>query len=112
MISCRPESQRTAYNNIYIWNGTMHTLAVIFGIIANILMALAVLCIIVGLVWIPFPLKNKVYTGAGQTYRYSTPLGGRETGLIILIIGIIGLTTGLLLDRAQVRLIKKFGARR
>ena len=89
----------------------MHTLAVIFGIVANILMALAVLCIIVGLVWTAFPLKNKVYTGVGQMERYSMPMGGRETGLIILGTGIIGLTMGFLLDRAQVRLIKKFGAR-
>ncbi len=89
----------------------MHTVAVIFGIIANILMALAVLCIIVGLVWIAFPLKNRVYTGVGDMYRYSTPMGGRGTGLMIFGSGVIGLTLGFLLDKAQIRLIRKFGAR-
>lgn len=89
----------------------MHTIIVIFGVTVEVFLALALVSVIVGLVWIAFPLKNEIYTSTGQLYWYSTPLGGRETGLIILGSGLIGLTIGFLLDKTHVRLTKKFGAR-
>lgn len=89
----------------------IHTIVVIFGVIVNIVLVLALLSIIVGLVWVISPLKDKVYIGSVHIYRYSTPLGGRTTGLTILGFGFTGLILGLLLDKGYVRLTKGFGAR-
>ena len=89
----------------------MHSAVVALGIVAYTLLALAVLSIVVGIVWTAFPLKNKIYTGIGEMYRYSTPMGGRKTGLIILGSGLAGLILGLFLDRTHTRLARKYGAR-
>jgi len=89
----------------------MHTVAVILGVIANIFFALAIISIVVGLVWVMFPLKDKHYLGSVEVYQYYYPLGGRMTGLCILAIGIASLALGFLLDRVHFRLISKFGSR-
>jgi hypothetical protein len=90
----------------------MHTVVVVFGVIVNIVLVLALLSIVIGLVWVISPLRDKVYMGSVYIYRYYTPLGGRTTGLSILVSGFIGLIVGFLLDKWHVRLIKGFGARR
>lgn len=98
--------------NIQVTEGNvMHSLVVIFGVIVNIVLVLALLSIVVGLVWVVSPLKDKVYMGSVYIYRYCTPLGGRTTGLTILGFGFTGLILALLLDRGHVRLTKGFGAR-
>jgi len=89
----------------------MHTLTAIFGVIAEIILILAVLSIIVGVVWIISPLKDKMYMGSLDIYQYYTPMGGRLTGLIILGSGVAGLILGLLLDEVHIRIAKRFGAR-
>jgi len=89
----------------------MHTVAVILGVIVNIFFALAIISIVVGLVWVMFPLKDKHYLGSVDVYRYYYPLGGRMTGLCILCVGIISMALGLLLDRVHSRMISKFGYR-
>jgi hypothetical protein len=91
--------------------GGMHTAVVLFGVIVDIVLVLAILSIIVGVVWIISPLKDKMYMGTVYTYRYYTPLGGRETGLFILGLGVTGLILGFLLDKEHVRLTKRFGSR-
>ena len=75
----------------------IHTMVVMFGVFANIIMILSLLSIIVGAVWAIFPLKNRVYI-TETLYRDTTPMGGRLTGIIMLVIGIIGMTLGFLLD--------------
>ncbi len=89
----------------------MNTLVAILGVVVNIIFALAIISIIVGLVWIMFPLKDKHYLGSVDVYVYYNPLGGRMTGLIILCVGIISLILGIYLDRVQFRLSRKFGSR-
>jgi len=89
----------------------MHTMISIFGIIANIILVLAVLSIIAGLVWVISPLKDKMYFGAAGIYEYYTPLGGRGTGVVILCSGFIGFALGLALDRVHFKLSAKFGSR-
>ena len=89
----------------------MHTAIVILGVVVNIVLVLALLSIVVGLVWVVSPLKDKIYMGSVYIYQYSTPLGGRTTGLSILCFGFAGLILGLLLDRGYARLRKGFGAR-
>ena len=89
----------------------MHTIVAIFGVIANIIMVLAVLTIIAGMVWVISPLKDKIYFGASSIYEYYTPLGGRGTGLVILCSGLIGFALGLVLDRVHFKLAAKFGSR-
>lgn len=89
----------------------MHTLAVILGVIANIFFALAIISIVVGLVWVMFPLKDKHYLGSVDVFRYYYPLGGRLTGVCILGIGIVSLILGFLIERVHFRLMSKFGAR-
>ena len=87
----------------------MHTIVAILGVIVNVVLVLALLSIVVGLVWVVFPLKDKVFVGS-YVYEH-TPLGGRTTGLSILGFGLICLILGFLLDKAQVSLSKEFGAR-
>ncbi len=89
----------------------MHTIISIFGIVANIILVLAVLSIIAGLVWVISPLKDKMYFGAAGIYEYYTPLGGRLTGVMILCSGVIGFALGLVLDRVHFKLAEKFGSR-
>jgi len=89
----------------------MHTAIVIFGVIANIILALAVVAIIVGLVWIISPLRDRIYIDVRYLYYESTPMGGRETGLVILGFGFACLASGLLMDEGHSRLIRKYGAR-
>lgn len=87
----------------------MHTLVVMFGVVVNIILITAVLSIVVGMVWVISPLKDKeVYMGSVFVY---TPLGGRITGLIILGSGVAGLVLGFLLDRVQFKLVQRYGAR-
>lgn len=90
---------------------TMNTLVAILGVIVNIIFALAIISIIVGLVWVIFPLKDKHYFGSVDVFQYYYPLGGRMTGFIILGAGIILFTIGLFLDKIHFRLSRKFGAR-
>ena len=89
----------------------MHTIISIFGIVANIILVLAVLTVIAGLVWVISPLKDKTYFGAAGIYEYYTPLGGRLTGVVILCSGVIGFALGMVLDRVHFRLAAKFGSR-
>jgi hypothetical protein len=89
----------------------MNTLVVILGVIVNIIFALAIIAIIVGLVWVMFPLKDKHYLGSLDVYREYYPLGGRMTGLSILGVGIFFMFLGLYLDRVQFKLSRKFGSR-
>ena len=89
----------------------MHSVVTVFGVIINIVLVLALVSMMVGLVWIVSPLKDKEYMGSVYIYRYHTPLGGRATGLGILGLGVGGLILGLLLDEWQVRLARRFGAR-
>jgi hypothetical protein len=89
----------------------MHTLVTIFGVIANIIMALAVLSIIIGLVWCIYPLKDKMYMGSVDVYVYYNPMGGRITGLWILGFGIVGFAVGYSCDRISTALSRKFGSR-
>ena len=89
----------------------MHTAVVVLGVIVNVILVLALLSIAVGLVWVASPLKDKAYMGSTYVYQYYTPLGGRGTGLVILGLGLTGLTLGFLLDKWHARLIKDFGAR-
>ncbi len=86
-----------------------HTAVAILGVVADIILALALMSIVVGLVWVAFPLKDIIYS-MGTEYVY-TPLGGRTTGLMILSFGFVGLILGLLLDRSHAGLTRKFGAR-
>lgn len=88
----------------------MHTIIVVLGVFADILMAIAILSVIVGLVWIAYPLKNNVYAD-GILYKTLTPMGGRETGVIILASGVLGLVLGYSLDKVHLRYRKRFGAR-
>ena len=89
----------------------MHTVVVIFGVIVNTVLVLALPSIIVGMVWIVSALKYKVYMGSVYIYRYHTLLVGRTTGFGILGFGFTGLIPGLLLDEGHVRLTKRFGTR-
>ncbi len=89
----------------------MHTIVAVFGFIIKIVLVLSILSIIVGLVWVISPLKDKVYTGSVHIYQYYMPLGGRTTGLAMLGIGVIGLILGLMLDEYHTKLTKEFGAR-
>jgi len=89
----------------------MNTLVVILGVIVNIIFALAIIAIIVGLVWIMFPLKDKHYLGSLDVYREYYPLGGRMTGFSILGVGIFFMALGLYLDKVQFKLSRKFGSR-
>ncbi|MBD3181553.1 hypothetical protein GF312_04620 [Candidatus Poribacteria bacterium] len=88
----------------------MHTLISIFGVVIIVILVLAVISIITGLVWIIFPLENKIALAPGL-YKVTTPLGGRETGVIILSAGIFSLILGIALDRIHTGLIKKYGVR-
>ena len=89
----------------------MHTLIVVFEVAVNIVLVLAILSIIVGVVWVIFPLKDKMYAGSVFIYQYYTPLGGRTTGLVILGSGLTGLILGFILDRECVKLAERFGSR-
>ena len=84
----------------------MHTLVTIFGVVVSIILVTAIVSMIVGVIWIIYPLKNRL-----DMDRYTTPLGGRETGAIILVAGIAGLIIGFALDRIQSRLAKQYGSR-
>lgn len=88
----------------------MHAVFAILEAIANIISVLAIIAIVVGLVWIMFPPKDKHYLGSVGVYVYYNPLGGHLTGLCILGVGIISLILGLLLDRVHSKLIIKYGA--
>ena len=89
----------------------MHTAIAILGVVVNIILVLAIISVIVGVIWIVSPLKDKMYMGSVFTYRYYTPLGGRGTGAVIVGIGIIGLVLGFLLDEEHAKLARKFGSR-
>jgi hypothetical protein len=89
----------------------MNTLVVILGVIVNIIFALAIIAIVVGLVWAIFPLKDKHYLGSLEVYQEYYPLGGHLTGLSILGIGILFMVLGFYLDRLHSNLSRKFGAR-
>ena len=88
----------------------MHTMVVILGVIVYTILALGLICIIVGVVWTISPLEDKAYIGSMLIYL-SNPLGGRTTGLVILGVGVISLILGFLLDEEHNKLIRKFGAR-
>lgn len=88
-----------------------HTTVVIFGVIVNLILVLALLSVVVGLVWVISPLKDKMYIGSVYVYRYYAPLGGRITGLCILGSGLAGLILGFVLDRVHLGLAERFGAR-
>lgn len=88
----------------------MHTLVAIFGVTAIVILAIGLLSIIAGIVWVIFPLTDKIYI-TENIYIYSAPLGGRRTGLFILGTGIASLTVGFLLDKEYDRLSRKFGSR-
>lgn len=88
----------------------MHTFAVVFGVIVNVLFALALISIIVGVVWIFFPLTNRVYI-TDFLYEDLRPMGGRITGLIMLIFGLISMVCGFLMDDYHSKLMKRYGAR-
>jgi hypothetical protein len=89
----------------------MHTAIVIFGVVANIILVLGLISMIVGVIWIVSPLKDKVYMGSVFIYRYYNPLGGRGTGVVILGIGLVCLGLGYLLDEEHAKLARKFGSR-
>jgi len=89
----------------------MNTLVVILGVIVNFIFALAIISIVIGLVWVIFPLKDKHYMGSVEVYKYYYPLGGHLTGLAILGLGVVCLILGLFLDRIHFRLSRKFGSR-
>ncbi|MDQ1316877.1 MAG: hypothetical protein QG588_526 [Candidatus Poribacteria bacterium] len=89
----------------------MNTLVAILGVIVNIIFALAIIAIIVGLVWVIFPLKDKHYFGSVDVFQYYYPLGGRMTGLSILGVGIFFMILGLYLDKVHFKLSRKFGSR-
>ncbi len=89
----------------------MHTMFVILGVIANIILVLAIIAMVAGMIWTMFPPKDKHYLGSVDVYVYYYPLGGRLTGLSILGVGIISLILGLLLDKEHCRLMARFGAR-
>lgn len=84
----------------------MHTLVTVFGVVVSIVLITAIISMIVGLIWVIYPLKNRLYMD-----RYTTPLGGRETGAIILGAGLAGLILGLALDRVQTKMARQFGSR-
>ncbi len=90
--------------------GKMHTMVVMFGVVANIILIISLLSIIVGAVWTIFPLKNRIYI-TETLYRDTTPMGGRITGIIMLASGIIGMILGFTLDEYQDKLMRRFGAR-
>ena len=84
----------------------MHTLVTVFGVVVSIVLITAIISMIVGLIWVIYPLKNRLYMD-----RYTTPLGGRETGAVILGAGLAGLILGLALDRVQAKMARQFGSR-
>ncbi len=84
----------------------MHTLVTVFGVVVSIILVTAIVSMIVGVIWVVYPLKNRLYMD-----KYTTPLGGRETGVIILVTGLAGLIIGFALDRIQSKMAKQFGSR-
>ncbi len=84
----------------------MHTLVTIFGVVVSIILVTAIVSMIVGVIWVIYPLKNRL-----NMDRYTTPLGGRETGVIILGAGLAGLILGYFLDRIQSKMARRFGSR-